>query len=154
MSRLLPTLGLSVGVVAFMFIFTYLPQAAVLSIFNGPLAVLTTVLLALSESSTLINILSKSFLIDEALVDTFDGVRYFLLFFPVAFFEVHPLSFFLLFLPACSLSSRETIFFSAFPAFSFCSATPKKERLFCANLLWKPPFTHALRDVGVVIIFF
>lgn len=73
MSRLLPTITLSIGVVAFMFIFTYLPQAAILSIFNGPLAIFTTVLLILSESSAIINILSKSFLLDEALMDTFDG---------------------------------------------------------------------------------
>lgn len=73
MSRLLPTITLSIGVVAFMFIFTYLPQAAILSIFNGPLAIFTTVLLILSESSAIINILSKSFLLDEALLDTFDG---------------------------------------------------------------------------------
>ena len=58
-----------------MFIFTYLPQAAVLSLFNGPLAVFSTILLTLSESSTIINILSKTFLIEEALLDTFDGVR-------------------------------------------------------------------------------
>lgn len=65
---------LSVGVISFMFIFAYLPQAAVLSVVNGPLAALTTVLLTLSESSTIITLLSKSFLIQDALVDTFDGV--------------------------------------------------------------------------------
>lgn len=75
MSQLASTLSLSVGVVAFMFTFTYLPQAAVLTLFNGPLAVFSTILLTLSESSTIINLLSRSFLIEEALVDTFDGVR-------------------------------------------------------------------------------
>lgn len=58
-----------------MFAFTYLPQAAVLTIFDGPLAALTTILLVLSESSTIFSVLSKSFLIDDALIDTFDGVR-------------------------------------------------------------------------------
>lgn len=58
-----------------MFVFAYLPQAAVLAIFNGPLAVFSTILLTLSESSTIINLLSRAFLIDEALLDTFDGVR-------------------------------------------------------------------------------
>ena len=58
-----------------MFAFTYLPQAAVLAIFNGPLAALTTILLVLSESSTIFSILTKSFLINDALIDTFDGVR-------------------------------------------------------------------------------
>lgn len=72
-----------------MFIFTYLPQrkleaivdrdladiavVAVLVFVNGPLAAFTTILLTLSESSTIINILSKNFLIQDALVDTFDG---------------------------------------------------------------------------------
>lgn len=56
-----------------MFIFTYLPQLAVLAFLNGPLAALTTILLTLSESSTLINILSRTFLLQDALVDTFDG---------------------------------------------------------------------------------
>lgn len=56
-----------------MFVVTYVPQAAVLTIFNGPLAFVTTVLLVLSESSTIFNVLSKNFLIDDALIDTFDG---------------------------------------------------------------------------------
>lgn len=74
MSRLLPTLTLSVGVIAFMFMFTYLPQAAIMTIFNGPLAAFSAALLTLSESSTIITLLSKNFLIEEALLDTFDGV--------------------------------------------------------------------------------
>lgn len=36
LSRLIPTMSLSVGVIAFMFIFTYLPQVAVLTFVNGP----------------------------------------------------------------------------------------------------------------------
>ncbi|KAF2841392.1 hypothetical protein M501DRAFT_1000584 [Patellaria atrata CBS 101060] len=71
--QLAPTITLGIGVVTFMFAVTYVPQAAVLAIFNGPLAVVTTVLLVLSEASTLFNVLAKSFLINEALVDTFDG---------------------------------------------------------------------------------
>lgn len=65
---------LSVGVISFMFIFAYLPQAAALALVNGPLAAITTILLTLSESSTIITLLSKTFLIQDALVDTFDGV--------------------------------------------------------------------------------
>jgi len=72
-NKLVPTLTLGVGVTTAMFLITYVPQAAVLSLFNGPLAVLTTILLVLSESSTIISVLSKNFLIDEALIDTFDG---------------------------------------------------------------------------------
>ena len=65
------TLGL--GVTAFMFAFTYLPQLAVLVFTSGPIAALTTVLLVLSESSTLTMVLSKTLLIEDALIDTFDG---------------------------------------------------------------------------------
>lgn len=71
--KLLPTISLGLGVTIFMFAVTYVPQAAVLTIFNGPLAFATTILLVLSESSTIFSILSKNFLIDEALLDTFDG---------------------------------------------------------------------------------
>ncbi|TVY27964.1 Outer spore wall protein [Lachnellula hyalina] len=74
LSKLAPTMTLSLGVISFMFVFTYLPQAAVLSVVNGPLAAITTILLTLSESSTIITLLSKNFLIQDALVDTFDGV--------------------------------------------------------------------------------
>lgn len=73
MQKLVPTVSLGLGVTIFMFAFTYVPQAAVLTIFNGPLAIVTTILLVLSESSTIFNVLSKNFLIDEALLDTFDG---------------------------------------------------------------------------------
>lgn len=72
-SRLLPTIGLSVGVVASMFTFTYVPQVALLAFVNGPLAVFTAVLLILSESATIISILSRNFLLQDALLDTFDG---------------------------------------------------------------------------------
>lgn len=40
---------------------------------NGPLAPFTTILLILSESSTIITSLSRSFFIPDALIDTFDG---------------------------------------------------------------------------------
>lgn len=66
------TLGL--GITTFMFVFTYLPQAAVMAFTNGPLAAISAGLLVLSESSTLFTLLSKTFLIDDALIDTFDGV--------------------------------------------------------------------------------
>lgn len=56
-----------------MFVFTYVPQFAILVFVNGPLAVFTTVLLILNESSTIINFVSRSYLLQEALLDTFDG---------------------------------------------------------------------------------
>lgn len=57
-----------------MFLFTYVPQVAVMAFTSGPLAALSAALLVLSESSTLFTVLSKTFLIEDALVDTFDGV--------------------------------------------------------------------------------
>lgn len=57
-----------------MFTFTYLPQLAILVFTDGPLAAVSAVLLTLSESSTIITMLSKNFIISDALVDTFDGV--------------------------------------------------------------------------------
>ena len=56
-----------------MFVFAYLPQAAVMAFTSGPVAAVSAALLTLSESSTLINIMSKTFLIEDALIDTFDG---------------------------------------------------------------------------------
>ncbi|EKG11703.1 hypothetical protein MPH_11196 [Macrophomina phaseolina MS6] len=73
MSKLAPVISTGIGVTTFMFFFTYLPQAAILAIFNGPLAALSTILLVLSESSTISNLLSRTFFIEDALVDTFDG---------------------------------------------------------------------------------
>ncbi|RYO90315.1 hypothetical protein DL766_006913 [Monosporascus sp. MC13-8B] len=52
---------------------TYVPQLAILVFVNGPLAVFTTVLLILNESSTIVNFISRNFLLQDALVDTFDG---------------------------------------------------------------------------------
>lgn len=74
MSKIVPTVSLGVSILAGMFFFTYLPQAAMTALFQGPLAAISTVFLVLSESSTIFNIMAKNFLVDEALVDTFDGV--------------------------------------------------------------------------------
>lgn len=65
------TLGL--GVTVGMFALTYLPQMAVMAFTSGPLAPISAALLVLSESSTLFTAISKTFLIEDALVDTFDG---------------------------------------------------------------------------------
>lgn len=73
-SKLAPTISLGLGVTIAMFTFTYLPQMAVMAFTSGPLAAISAALLVLSESSTLFTILSKTFLIEDALVDTFDGV--------------------------------------------------------------------------------
>lgn len=56
-----------------MFAFAYLPQAAMMAFTSGPVAAISAALLTLSESSTLINLISRNFLIQDALIDTFDG---------------------------------------------------------------------------------
>lgn len=56
-----------------MFFFTYVPQLAIMAFSSGPLAAISTALLVLTESATITNILSRSFLVETALVDTFDG---------------------------------------------------------------------------------
>ena len=58
-----------------MFTFTYIPQAAVMALFSGPLAVVSTTLLVFNESSLLINAICRDFLMQDALTDTFDAVR-------------------------------------------------------------------------------
>ncbi|KAK5679403.1 hypothetical protein LTS10_008219 [Elasticomyces elasticus] len=73
LSKLAPTLGIGAGITAFMFFFTYLPQMAVMFFTSGPLAALTAALLVLSESSTLTMVLSRALLIEDSLIDTFDG---------------------------------------------------------------------------------
>lgn len=73
LSRLGPYVALSVSVIGGMFTLTYLPQFAVLVFVNGPLAVFTTVVLILNESSTIINMISRGWLLQDALLDTFDG---------------------------------------------------------------------------------
>ena len=73
MNKLVPTLSLGTGITLFMFLVTYLPQMAIMAFTSGPLAAMSAALLVLSESSTLTMILSKSFLIEGALVDTFDA---------------------------------------------------------------------------------
>ncbi|KAK4040728.1 hypothetical protein C8A01DRAFT_35289 [Parachaetomium inaequale] len=72
-SRLLPYLTLYSSVLGSMFFFTYLPQVAIMAFVNGPLAVFTTALLILNESSTITGIISKNYLLQDAILDTFDG---------------------------------------------------------------------------------
>jgi len=73
LAKLVPTLSLGAGITVFMFVFTYVPQAAVMAFTNGPVAALTAGLLVLSESSTITNLLARQLLVSDALIDTFDG---------------------------------------------------------------------------------
>ncbi|KAL2269439.1 hypothetical protein VTJ83DRAFT_1623 [Remersonia thermophila] len=72
-SIIVPYITLYSGVLGSMFFFTYLPQLTVMAFVNGPLAVVTTALLILNESSTITGLLSKNNLLREAILDTFDG---------------------------------------------------------------------------------
>ncbi|CVL00131.1 hypothetical protein FPRO06_08322 [Fusarium proliferatum] len=72
-SKLGPLVVLSTGVIGGMFFFTYLPQLAVLFFVNGPIAPFSAVLLVLNESTTIINLVSRNYLLQDALLDVFDG---------------------------------------------------------------------------------
>ena len=67
------TISLGLGVTSFMFFFTYVPQMAIMAFTSGPIAAISAAVLVLSESATLTNIFSRSFLCEDALIDTFDG---------------------------------------------------------------------------------
>jgi hypothetical protein len=56
-----------------MFFFTYMPQMAIMAFTSGPLAAISAAILVLGESSAITNILSRSFLVEDAMIDTFDG---------------------------------------------------------------------------------
>ncbi|GKZ28523.1 hypothetical protein AbraIFM66950_008382 [Aspergillus brasiliensis] len=74
LSRSSKTLTLGVGVTTAMFFFTYVPQAAIMSLTSGPLlAPFSAALLVLSESSTITTFLARSFLLADAITDTFDA---------------------------------------------------------------------------------
>ena len=72
-SRAGRTITLGMGVTSFMFFFTYVPQMAIMAFTSGPLAAISAGLLVLTESATITNLLSRSFLVEDALIDTFDG---------------------------------------------------------------------------------
>ncbi|KGQ00928.1 hypothetical protein PAAG_12398 [Paracoccidioides lutzii Pb01] len=72
-SKIGPTITLGLAVTTTMFFFTYIPQVAILAFTSGPLAPFSAILLVLSESSTITNYLSRSFILRDSLVDTFDG---------------------------------------------------------------------------------
>ena len=73
MTKLAPSLSLALVVTTTMFLIAYLPQAAIMSFTSGPIAAVSAALLTLSESSTLTTVLAKTFLVQDALTDTFDG---------------------------------------------------------------------------------
>ncbi|PGH13445.1 hypothetical protein AJ80_06314 [Polytolypa hystricis UAMH7299] len=72
--KLLAPIGtLSLVVTSGMFFFTYVPQVAILAFISGPFAPFAAIPLILSESSTIIKLLARVFMLEESLIDTFDG---------------------------------------------------------------------------------
>jgi Etoposide-induced protein 2.4 (EI24) len=65
---------LSGFIYALLFIFTYLPQVAFLTIFHGNGAWLNGVVLVLGEGAAIVALLFEAFFVDETLVDVFDAV--------------------------------------------------------------------------------
>lgn len=65
---------LSLTIITLLFIFTYLPQVALLAIFQGHLAWFNAAVLVLGEGAAITAILFEAFLVDETLVDVFDAV--------------------------------------------------------------------------------
>jgi len=74
LKKVTPAASTAATVTAAMFAVTYLPQVAVLTFVNGPLAVFSTIFLVLTESATITGLISRGFFMQETLVDVFDGV--------------------------------------------------------------------------------
>lgn len=72
--RILPLLLISILILTFLFTFTYLPQVALLAIFQGRLAFFNACILVLGEGSAIIALLFEALMVDETLVDIFDSV--------------------------------------------------------------------------------
>lgn len=72
--RLIPLTITSIVVLALLFTFTYLPQAAFLLIFHGPTAWVNAVFLVLGEGQVVIALLFEALMVDETLVDVFDVI--------------------------------------------------------------------------------
>ncbi|CAD6590894.1 MAG: hypothetical protein ASARMPREDX12_004777 [Alectoria sarmentosa] len=73
-ARLLPSALLSLFVLTNLFLWTYLPQVALLAIFHGRLAWLNATFLVLGEGAAIVSLLFEAFFVDETLVDVFDAV--------------------------------------------------------------------------------
>ncbi|CAF9933921.1 hypothetical protein IMSHALPRED_009523 [Imshaugia aleurites] len=73
-ARLIPSALLSLFVLTNLFLWTYLPQVALLAIFHGRLAWLNATFLVLGEGAAIVSLLFEAFFVDETLVDVFDAV--------------------------------------------------------------------------------
>ncbi|MCJ1378016.1 hypothetical protein MMC17_001112 [Xylographa soralifera] len=72
-ARLIPCILLSVFVLTNLFLWTYLPQVALLAIFHGPLAWVNAAFLVLGEGAAIVALIFEAFFVDETLVDVFDA---------------------------------------------------------------------------------
>ncbi|KFY46820.1 hypothetical protein V495_02241 [Pseudogymnoascus sp. VKM F-4514 (FW-929)] len=72
-TRLIPVLFLSLLVYTLLFMFAFLPQAALLAIFHGPAAFVSAAFLVLGEGAVIVALLFEAFFVDETLVDVFDA---------------------------------------------------------------------------------
>ncbi|KAJ5948588.1 hypothetical protein N7454_001895 [Penicillium verhagenii] len=73
-ARLAPIVLLSSFIYFLLFFFTYLPQVAFLSIFQGAGAWVNGAFLVLGEGAAIVAALFEAFFVDETLVDVFDSV--------------------------------------------------------------------------------
>ncbi|QMW27248.1 hypothetical protein G4B84_002537 [Aspergillus flavus NRRL3357] len=73
-TRLIPIVLLSAFIYVLLFLFTYLPQVAFLSIFQGRGAWVNGAVLVLGEGAAIVAALFEAFFVDETLVDIFDAV--------------------------------------------------------------------------------
>lgn len=67
---------MSIFVYIFLFTIAYLPQLAVLAIFQGGLAFVNAAFLVLGEGSAIIALLFEAFFVDETLAEIVDSVGY------------------------------------------------------------------------------
>ncbi|KAL2868574.1 uncharacterized protein BJX67DRAFT_45455 [Aspergillus lucknowensis] len=73
--RAAQTLTLGISITAGLFVFTYLPQTTLMAFTAGPLlAPIGAFFLVLSEAAALTHFLSRTFVLADALIDTFDAV--------------------------------------------------------------------------------
>lgn len=70
--RLLPLSIISLTIYAILFLFAYLPQVALLAIWQGRGAWFNALILTLGEGQVLIQALFEGFFVDECRVDIFD----------------------------------------------------------------------------------
>ncbi|KAE8410435.1 HAD-like protein [Aspergillus pseudocaelatus] len=73
-TRLIPIVLLSAFIYVLLFLFTYLPQVAFLSVFQGRGAWVNGAVLVLGEGAAIVAALFEAFFVDETLVDIFDAV--------------------------------------------------------------------------------